>query len=565
VTGQQWLDFCCMIEHPAWMEDPSLGLHSVRSTRRRELLSEIDAWTEQRSVAEIVELATLFRIPSSAVNDASTVVADVGAQSFVWNDAENFLQPRPAFTLRGSAVQLDPGPSPALGADTLSVKQQQRSSARMVEQQPAIASEAPREPPPLPFEGLRVLDFTAFWAGPVIGSFFAMLGAEVIHVESTVRPDGARMNTCKDLSDGHWWEWSPIFECWNTNKKSLTLDLSSEDGRSLARQFVAYSDIVIENFSPRVMENWGLDYESLAQINEDIIMVRAPAFGLSGDLRDRVGYAQTLEHVSGLAFLTGEPSGPPTTLNGVCDPLGGTHAAIATTLALEHRRRTGEGMLVEAPMLGAALNAAAAQIVQFSATGNVLQRAGSASPHHAPQGTYLTADIGADGRQDRWVVISVETDEQWAALARALGEPRWATEDDLGTLAGRRAAEHVLDAELAQWCRQRASEDIIDTLWSAGVPVGLVTLPHEQTDLPQLKARGFFETVEHPLAGSVRHPRYPARFAHGPVVDNRAAAPLLGHDNAELLETILGLDASQIATLETKNVIGSAPTGATTY
>ena len=181
------------------------------------------------------------------------------------------------------------------------------------------------------------------------------------------------------------------------NKRGLTLDLAVARGRELARELIARCDVVIENYSPRVMDSWKLSYDDVRALNPRAIMVRSPAFGLSGPWRDRGGYAQTMEMASGLAWLTGWPDEPPEVPNGPMDPIAGTHATVALLLALEHRRRTGEGLLVEVPMIGGALNVAAEQVVEFSADGNLLQRQGNRSRFAAPQGAYLTNDVLPDG------------------------------------------------------------------------------------------------------------------------------------------------------------------------
>ena len=159
----------------------------------------------------------------------------------------------------------------------------------------------------LPFEGLRIADFTAFWAGPIVGHFFAMLGAEVIHIESPRSPDGMRGHSLRGVDEEQWWEYTPVFHGPNTNKLGATIDMGTEEGRGLARKLIAECDVVIENFSPRVIEHWGLDYDALKAIRSDIILLRMPAFGLSGPWRDRTGYAQTMEQASGLAWMTGYP------------------------------------------------------------------------------------------------------------------------------------------------------------------------------------------------------------------------------------------------------------------
>src|SRR5207253_1926451 len=197
-----------------------------------------------------------------------------------------------------------------------------------------------------------------WWAGPAAGQALAALGADVIKVESTRHPDGMRYAAAKPPSVDGWWEWSPLFHGANVAKRGITLDLTTAAGIDVFERLLRSSDVLIENYTPRVMEQFGFDWDHVHDVNPDLIMVRMPAFGLDGPWRDHTGFAQTMECVSGMAWLTGFRDGPPTLVRGACDPLAGMHAVIATLLALAERERTGEGCIVEATMVEAALNAA---------------------------------------------------------------------------------------------------------------------------------------------------------------------------------------------------------------
>jgi crotonobetainyl-CoA:carnitine CoA-transferase CaiB-like acyl-CoA transferase len=389
-----------------------------------------------------------------------------------------------------------------------------------------------------------------------------MLGADVIHVESVQRPDGMRFNSVRKLSEEQWWEWAPLFHAPNTNKRDVTLDMSSAEGMDLARKLIAHSDVVVENYSPRVLESWGLDEASLLELNPELIVVRMPAFGLTGPWRDRVGFAQTMEQISGLAFLTGYPDGHPITPNGPCDPIAGMHAAIALMLGLEHSRRTGAGMQIESIMVGGALNVAAEQVIEHSAYGRLLQRQGNRSPWAAPQGVYLAADTGDNGTRDTWITIACETDEQWQALVSALSSPGWAAAEVLGSLAGRREAHDALDKHLASWCADRSADEILAILWPAGVPTAQVLFADEHDRLEQLQHRGFIETVDHPVTGTNGHIGFPARFGNGPDRMHRQPSPTLGQHNPEVLRDLLGLSEDDYKKLNAAQVIGSKPKGA---
>jgi crotonobetainyl-CoA:carnitine CoA-transferase CaiB-like acyl-CoA transferase len=241
----------------------------------------------------------------------------------------------------------------------------------------------------------------------------------------------------------------------------------------------------------------------------------------------------------------------------VGDPNAGVHALNALLLALEHRRRTGQGVLVEAAMVDAALNVSAEQVIEYSANGALLQRAGNRGPAAAPQNVYHTADIDEFGRSDCWVAVAVATDEQWIALRDAIGAPSWAMDPALSTIGGRRARHDLIDEQLGAWCLPRSGDEIVECLWKAGVPVGKVMQPHRQTDLPQLAFRGFFEELGHPVNGPAPPSTLPMRLSRGPDRFHVRPAPLLGEHNHELLAE-LGLSDEEIADLDADGVIGRA-------
>ncbi|MEB3070271.1 CaiB/BaiF CoA transferase family protein [[Mycobacterium] vasticus] len=560
VTGQQWLDFATMVGRDDWAEDASLGLLVNRRARAEELLAHIDSWTRERTTAEIVEFAGLLRIPVAEVGDGQSVptLEHFAEQGFYRRDPSgSFLQPEVPYRLGGRAQQRLPEPAPVLGEATYHYLDRIANGELPPKTAPATTSDGG-----LPFEGLRVADFTAFWAGPIAGQCLAMLGADVIHVESTQRPDGMRFNTVKLLHDDDWWEWAPLFAGPNTNKRDVTVDMSVESGRDLARRLIARCDVVVENYSPRVFDQWGFDEASLLELRPDLVVVRMPAFGLTGPSRERVGFAQTMEQLSGLAFVTGYEDGPPETPNGICDPIAGVHAAIAVLLGLEHRRRTGSGLQIESIMIGGALNVAAEQVIEYSAYGNLVQRQGNRSPWAAPQGVYLAADVGVDGSRDSWVVIAAESDAQWRALLTVVGAPAEAGINWLDSDAASRSRVHdLLDQHLADWCAVRSADEIVNKLWLRGVPAAPVLLPHELDRVDQFAAREFIEEVAHPITGTNRHIGFPARFSAGPRRIHRHPAPTLGQHNRDVLCGLLGLSDDDYAKLVDTAVVGARPAG----
>jgi crotonobetainyl-CoA:carnitine CoA-transferase CaiB-like acyl-CoA transferase len=283
-----------------------------------------------------------------------------------------------------------------------------------------------------------------------------------------------------------------------------------------------------------------------------------PGFGLDGPWRDNPAFAYIIEDASGLSWLTGYPDRNPYEPYSIGDPNAGVHALTALQLALEHRRRTGEGVLVEAAMVDAALNVAAEQVIEHSAYGVLLQRAGNRGPTAAPQNVYQVAGVDEFGREDCWVAVAVATDEQWVGLRNAVGRPDWAMDPELDTMAGRRRRHDAIDDGLGAWCRARTGDHVVETLADAGVPVAKVMQPHRQLEIEQLRHRGFFEELGHPVNPSAPHSTLPINLVAGPGAFHRRPAPLLGEHNHQILRSI-GVSDEEIAELEADGVIGTAP------
>jgi crotonobetainyl-CoA:carnitine CoA-transferase CaiB-like acyl-CoA transferase len=243
----------------------------------------------------------------------------------------------------------------------------------------------------------------------------------------------------------------------------------------------------------------------------------------------------------------------PLIVRGACDPVGGMHAAFALLLALEERRRTGQGQLVECALIEPALNLAAEQVIEWTAYGQLLERQGNRGPEAAPQGTYRCRG------EDAWLALAVACDAHWEALRRALGNPSWARDPALARAAGRRAAHDALDAQLAAWCAERAPEEAAQALLDAGCPAAPLLNGFALFPNPQLEARGFFQTLAHPVTGRTRYPGLPMRFSSFDPRARRTPAPLLGQHNAEVLGGELGLDEAALAELRAAKVIGEQP------
>jgi crotonobetainyl-CoA:carnitine CoA-transferase CaiB-like acyl-CoA transferase len=358
----------------------------------------------------------------------------------------------------------------------------------------------------------------------------------------------------KDVDD--WWEYGWVFQAVNTNKRSVTLNLESLDGIRLLKTLVAESDAVIENFSPRVMEHFGLGADALLAVNPRVVVMRMPAFGLNGPWRDRVGFAPTMEQIAGMAWLTGLPEEPPIPPRGVCDPLTGAHAAFALLAALDFTGRTGKGQLVELAMIESVLNVTAVQTLEAQAFGRVMERQGNRSHGLPTQNVYRCA--GADD----WVAITVRDDVEWTALTDLMGAPDWVTAAEFATVAARRDHADLVDERLAAWFSGQDADAVVELLAAVGVPAASVGSPSLVTDNEQLRFRGYFEPLDHPSSGPCEYPRPP--FA--PIAGTggrwlRTPAPTLGQHTAEVLRRLCGVTDEELARLAAGGVIGTRPLG----
>ena len=542
-TRQQFESFLLMIERDDLLEqDPNWALAPTRYERMEEWNKIVREWTMRHTTEEIVELGSALRIPVAQVNNGRTVLDHPHFnERRVWAASANglFTHPLPPYRIDGTRPGSEPKVAPRLGElDAIAFLEKRET--------PGTSVSAGK----LPLAGTRIIDATAWWAGPSSTHILAALGAEVIHLESVQHPDGARMTAGAFMDQPSWWERSAMFLATNANKKGMTLDLSSPNGRELFFRLVEQSDVVVENFSPRVFENFGISWEALSSVNPRLIMTRMPAFGLDGPWRDNVGFAQTMEQMTGMAWVTGHEYDQPRIPRGPCDPLAGMHSAFAMLVGLSRREQTGRGSFIEVSMVEAALNAAAEQVIEYTAYGTVLSRLGNRSRDAAPQGLYPCRG------NEQWLAVSIASDEQWSALKTVLGQPGWADDPELDTREGRWRAHDVIDKHLEQWAAGQESAEAAAMLSASGVPASPLYDARLSPQHPQMVARGYFERLNHPIVGQHQVPTIPFRFRS---VDRwcRSPAPTVGEHNETILKELLGLDESAIETLTAESVIGT--------
>jgi crotonobetainyl-CoA:carnitine CoA-transferase CaiB-like acyl-CoA transferase len=394
-----------------------------------------------------------------------------------------------------------------------------------------------------------VLDLGTFWAGPYLGMYLASLGADVIKVESTGRPDGFRFVGVADVSSDRWFERGVLFQATNLGKRNLTLDLNQEQGRDLLRRLIAGADVLIENFAPRVMERFGFDYANVRELRPDIVMLRMPAYGLEGPWRDYVGWALAIAQAAGISWVTGTPSGKPRNSGAFLDCAIGMHAGVALQAALAHRRRTGEGQLIEVAQFETALCICPEPAIDYSLNGRVQGRRGNRSDRFAPQGVYA-------GRDGELVAISVRDTAEWERLVELLGKPGWSQDPDFATTAGRRKRHDEIDERIAAWTREQAASEVAELLLGRGIPAAELLVNARMYDDPQLSARAYYQSIEHPVSGVRRYPVWPMRFSFSEGEVYAGPTPTLGQHNGEILGRELGLDPATVEELEQGGVIG---------
>lgn len=388
--------------------------------------------------------------------------------------------------------------------------------------------------------GLRVLDLTWVLAGPYATRVLADFGAEVIKVQSIKTAKGAESNL------------TAYFNTWNRNKRSITLDMSRPEARRIALQLIGISDVLIENFSPRVMLNWGLDYERLREINPRLIMASMSAMGQTGPWRDFVGFGPTVQALSGLTHLTSfEPDSPIGVGYAFADPVAGLYAVLAILAALEHRDKTGRGLFIDLSQYEAICTLVGPALLDALVNPKTMLPPGNQpdDSHAAPYGCYACAG------KDRWCVIAVFDDTEWLALCERMGSPGLASEARFATRSQRKAHQAELDEILGQWTARHSPEQVVALLQEAGVPSGVVQNARDLSNDPQLTARHFFVRLRHPTLGETVSDASPMRFGGSPASDWKSA-PLLGEDNRYVLGELLGLQDDELSSLLEKGVIG---------
>jgi benzylsuccinate CoA-transferase BbsF subunit len=397
------------------------------------------------------------------------------------------------------------------------------------------------------FDGLRLVEFGGGAAGPISTRYFADYGATVIRVESKHRPDFLRTLTLRPDTKGGL-DASLHFAVLNPNKLSVALNLNLPEGVAAARRLALSADVVAENFSPKAMAKWGLDYDSLRAERADLVMVSTCLYGQTGPERAYAGFGGQGSAISGYNHITGWPDratlGP---FGTITDSLSPRLAALLVASALIRRARTGEGQYIDLSQVEGGVYCLAESIVRYSGNGESVERLGYRSEHVAPH-----AVLPSRG-EDRWVTIVCHDDEDWHRLRAAIGDPVWAREPRFADNVARLANVDALEEHLAGWTGQRSAEETMELLQRAGVESGVVENNEDLNRDPQLAARRHFHPLDHPVIGAHVVEANAIRFSETPE-EIRSPAPRLGEHTEQVFRELVGMSEAEYRELDTEGV-----------
>ena len=414
----------------------------------------------------------------------------------------------------------------------------------------------------LPLSHVRATVLTQAWSGAFATRLLADLGAEVIQVEALSRIDPWRGGYPPRLSGTYPggepgarpFDRNAAFNSVNAGKKAITLDLNRPEARDILLDLVSASDIFAENFSARVLPNLGLEYPVLRAANPTIILLRMGAYGATGPYANFMGNGGTIEPMSGVSSLLGYRDGPPMN-SGVMhtDPFAGLMAAGAMLTALRHRARTGRGQAIDLSQQETTIGLIADAAMEYSMSGEARERKGNFHPRMAPHDNYPC--LG----NDNWIAIAARDDDDWSRLCAAMGTPKLARDARFRDAGGRLANVEALDRIISDWTRARERDEAAELLQSRGVPAAPVYRATELGENPQLAERGFFQTIEHPAAGTFPYAGVGWKLSRAPGAVPTRPAPTLGQHSREVLAEYLGIAPETIEDLWREGVTGDTP------
>jgi crotonobetainyl-CoA:carnitine CoA-transferase CaiB-like acyl-CoA transferase len=550
----QWNRLVALMGNPEWAHTEPFSTRvkrGINADALRALMS--DLWHDWK-VADVCRLVQDGRIPIAPLNTVKDVLNDPHLRArgiFVrfptgLDDDPGVLAPGMPFKCSTIAPP-EPARAPRLGEHNRAVF---GNGVITAASPPANAKPRPANPESRgPLSGVRVLDFTWVWAGPYCALQLAHLGAEVMRIETSKRPEINRI--IPPYADGQpGINRAGSFNQWNQGKRSLQLDLTNPRAVEIACELVRHCDVVVENFAPGVLARMGLGYEVLRKFKPDLVMLSISGHGQFGPYRDYVSLGQQTAARAGMFWLTGYPDDLPRQVGiSYADPVAGVFGAFGIISALLHRDRTGEGQYLDLSMWDTLEMMLAESILEYDMTGRQPQRMGNHDNWIAPHEAYK-----AQGDAEQWVTIVTPNEREWRRLCQAIGKPELAEDPRFCSAEMRKRNEAELDAIITQWTQGRDRWEITETLQRAGVAAHPTLNNRDVAHDTHLRARGFLVEKEHPEIGRRTHAGIPWTMTGTPCAV-RAPAPVLGADTDSILSTLLGYSAEKIAQLRADGVV----------
>lgn len=549
ITPAQWRAFCDMLGLSELRDDSALVLGQDRLQYREKIERQFMPRLKTRTAQEWFAEGLKRKIPIVPVPQIADLLQ--GAEKRERGAIVPVLLGEEEGLTAGSMQRLTLTPPRRGGRVPAPGEQQAFASARR-HLSGAASSSGHFDTEGLPLHGIRVIDFTMGWAGPLCTRTLADLGADVIKIEAIQYPDWWRgVDRRRAYVDDQMYEKTLRFCMINRNKRGITLDLTRRQGRTLAKRLISRADIVVDNYSVDVLPKLGLGYDVLRTLNPQLVMMSMSAFGSNSVHRNCRAYGSTLEQGSGLPSVIGKPDGPPLMSHiAFGDAVGGLNGCAAVLIALMHARKTGQGQFIDLSQIECMMPFAAPWITVHSIGGTPPVRYGNRHPQFVPHGCFRCAG------EDDWIVVTATEEGMWQRLATVIGRPDWAMDTSLRSAEARRSIEHLIERTVEAWTLSRDADQAMSELQAARVAAGVARLPIDLLNDPHVKSRAFLQEVERAFIGPHPQPSIPIREGARPYAV-RTAAPTLGQHNEEILSGFLELSDTEIGHLAKERIIGT--------
>ncbi|WP_439366160.1 CaiB/BaiF CoA transferase family protein [Bradyrhizobium sp. DASA03005] len=551
VTPKQWREFCEMLGLPELRDNPDLASNEGRLQHMdhidRQLIPRLKMRTAQEWFAEALER----KLPIVPVPQVSELLQD--AEKIDGGAIVRVRLGKEEGSTVGSMQRLTLTP-PRRGGQVPEVGEQQRGGdVRPTEPSIPRSLRGYTDSYPLPLQGVRVVDFTMGWAGPLCTRTLADLGADVIKIEAIQYPDWWRgVDRPPRYVEDQIYERAPCFCMMNRNKRGMTLDLKRPEGLALAKRLLERADIAVGNYSVNVLPKLGLGYDVLRTLNPRLVMMSMSAFGTNSVHRDCRAYGSTLEQGSGLPGVIGTVGGPPIMSHiAFGDPVGGLNGCAAVLVALIHARKTGQGQFIDLAQIDCMMPFLAPWMTVHSIDGMPAPKYGNRHPQQVPHGCFRCAG------EDNWIIVAATDAAMWERLATLIGRPDWAKDPSLKSAEARRAIEDDIERGIEAWTLARDADQAMFELQAVRVAAGTARLPIDMLKDPHLGSRSFLQEVSRSFVGLHPQPSMPIRENARPY-PIRTAAPTLGQHNVEILSGLLGLSDMEIEQLSRDHIIGTS-------